>query len=192
MPHLLLHGQQLHDAYPPLSVPEEEVLLDLARDDDDQTLQRRMEEAKAISMETRDHGRKRKMSPTTITTTTTTTSPTTTTTTKMNGTKTAKEETEGEANLVNNFEETEKATTRSALGRRRSEKEGPDSSHDSQDGLGNWHGKYLNKHSRVKESLRPCLTLARASCTARLERKYSILIIWSYIDSFETSFLQGK
>jgi hypothetical protein len=36
------------------------------------------------------------------------------------------------------------------------------------------------------------LTVARAFCTARLERKCSVLIIWSYTDNFEISILQGK
>jgi hypothetical protein len=169
MPHPLLHGQQLDDAYPPLSVPEEEVLLDLARDDEDQTLQRGMEEARAISLETRDHGRKRKMSPTTTAstskttaTTVATTTPTskttattvaTTTTTTPSRSKETKEALEEEALLVENLEATDVATTRSSLGRRRSEKRSLASPQDSKENT-----EKMKRNSHVSIECLSCVT----------------------------------
>ena len=134
MPHLLLSGQQLDDAYPPMTVPEEELLPDLARDEHDSTLQRGMEEAKAISEAARDQGRKRKMSPTTITTTTS----------RSKDTKEAQEE---EALLVEDLEATDVATTRSTLGRWRSEKGSLVPSQESKEASRVWHGKVPLKNT---------------------------------------------
>jgi hypothetical protein len=101
MPHLALFGQALDKAYPPMTVPDAEILQDLNIDEDDKTLQTGLREAVAIANEARDHGRKRRMSPTTQT------SPTTN---KEN------------ENVVKLVEEHEEATIRSALGRRRSKR----------------------------------------------------------------------
>ena len=65
MPHLELRGRALDAAYPPMQVPEDEILLDAARDEDDATFQTGLREAVEIAKEARDHGRKRKMSPST-------------------------------------------------------------------------------------------------------------------------------
>ena len=104
MPHLELRGQALDAAYPPMQVPEDEILQDAARDEDDATFQAGLREAVEIAKEARDHGRKRKMSPST-----------------QPSSSTAKE-TEGVVKLVE--EEEDLATVRSALGRRRSKREG--------------------------------------------------------------------
>ena len=63
MPHLESFGQALDSAYPPMTVPEAEILQDAARDDDDATFQTGLREAAAIAKESRDQGRQRKMSP---------------------------------------------------------------------------------------------------------------------------------
>ena len=120
MPHLVLHGQELDDAYPSLTVPEEEFLQDAARDEDDATLQAGLREATVVAREARDQGRKRRMSPTASTTTTTTSTTTTTTTKEPKCSNTAKEK---KAETVKLVAEQEEATVRSALGRRRSSKE---------------------------------------------------------------------
>ena len=169
MPHLLLSGQQLDDAYPPMTVPEEELLPDLARDEHDSTLQRGMEEAKAISEAARDQGRKRKMSPTTTAstskttaTTVATTTPTskttattvaTTTTTTPSRSKETKEALEEEALLVENLEATDVATTRSSLGRRRSEKRSLASPQDSKENT-----EKMKRNSHVSIECLSCVT----------------------------------
>jgi len=120
MPHLVLQGQNLDNAYPPLAVPEEEELPDLVQDKDDAVFQRGLEEAALISREARDQGRKRKMSPNVT----------------PSGSCAAKETVEDEMDLVNSENEArgkDVATTRSPLGRRRSEKLLP-SQDSSQDG----------------------------------------------------------
>ena len=59
----MLHGQELDDAYPPLAVPQDEVLPDAADDRDDVVYQSGLKVAATIRRETADHGRKKKMSP---------------------------------------------------------------------------------------------------------------------------------
>ena len=89
-----------------MQVPEDEILQDAARDEDDATFQTGLREAVEIAKEARDHGRKRKMSPST-----------------QPSSSTAKE-TEGVVKLVEEEEEEEDlATVRSGLGRRRSKRE---------------------------------------------------------------------
>ena len=105
MSHLVLHGQRLDDAYPQLVVPEDDDLQDAARDEDDATFQAGLREAVEIAREARDHGRKRRMSPST-----------------QPSEDSAEKETEGVVQLV---EEQDVATVRSTLGRRRSKREGP-------------------------------------------------------------------
>jgi hypothetical protein len=73
MPHLELYGQALDDAFPPLAVPQDELLPDAAEDKDDVVYQSGLKVAEAIRRETADHGRKHRMSPNATTTTTTTT-----------------------------------------------------------------------------------------------------------------------
>ena len=140
MPHLLLHGHRLNDAYPPMTVPEEEILPDLVRDEQDSTLQRGLEEAEAISAAARNHGRLRRMSPTEKT--------------LPDSSSAAKGTLKDEVNLVNHEEETtdKVATSCSTLGRRRSEKESPYPSHDSQDGSRVWHWKSSKKNSEEDAS----------------------------------------
>jgi hypothetical protein len=141
MPHLLLHGKDLDDAYPPLSVPKDEELPDLVRDEDDAVFQRGMEEARVITREARDQGRKRKMSPTAA----------------PSGSEPTKETVKDEANFVGetNFEaRTEDvATTRSPLGRRRSEKEGLRSPKDSHDDTPGRHLKGSRKENPLAENI---------------------------------------
>ena len=108
MLHLELRGRALENAYPPIVVPEDEDLPDLVRDKDDVTFQVGLEEPAVIAMEARDHGRKRKMSPNKMT---------------PPGGRAAKE-TVNLAGLENLVKEQDLATTRSSVGRRRSEKEG--------------------------------------------------------------------
>jgi hypothetical protein len=132
MPHLLLSGQALDNAYPPMTVPEEEELPDLAHDEQDSTLQRGMEEAKAISEAARDQGRKRKMSPTASTSTTQ---------------PSRNKGTEEEALLVEDLEATDVATTRSTLGRWRSEKGSLVPSQESKEASRVWHGKVPLKNT---------------------------------------------
>ena len=176
MPHLALRGRQLDDAYPPLAVPEEEDLPDLMQDSEDGTLQRGMEQARQISEEARDQGRKRKMSP--ITTTT------------ANRVRAQKERPEDEANLVEDFEATKVATSRSALGRRRSEKGRVVPSQDIQDGSGIWHGKNPRKapSDDLSMPVDVCTQFSSSvsdSCSCVLHRVVRAalqprLIIWDY------------
>ena len=63
MPHLELRGEALDSAYPPLPVPQDELLPDAARDEDDVVYQSGLRAAEAIRRETADHGRKHRMSP---------------------------------------------------------------------------------------------------------------------------------
>jgi hypothetical protein len=63
MPHLELRGQELDNAYPPLPVPQDEILPDVANDEDDVVYQSGLKAAEAIRRETADHGRKHRMSP---------------------------------------------------------------------------------------------------------------------------------
>jgi len=63
MPHLELRGQELDNAYPPLPVPQDEILPDVANDEDDVVYQSGLRAAEAIRRETADHGRKHRMSP---------------------------------------------------------------------------------------------------------------------------------
>ena len=106
MPHLELRGQRLDDAYSPLTVPQDEILQDAARDEDDALLQTGLREAARIAREAKEHGRKRKMSPKE----------------EPQGSERAKETAE-EVVLVEDKTET---TGRWALGRRRSKKESLD------------------------------------------------------------------
>ena len=130
MPHLQLHGQDLEDAYPPVAVPEDEELPDLVQDKHDTVLQRGLEEAAVISREARDQGRKRKMSPIAMP--------------GDNGQ--AKETVKDDENFVNLVEETtgRKATSRSTLGRRRSERKCPPPRQDCK----------VGSHSRSSEGSR--------------------------------------
>jgi hypothetical protein len=121
MPHLVLHGQRLDDAYPPLAVPEDDDLQDAARDEDDATFQTGLREAVRIAEEARDQGRKRKMSPTASTTASTPTTTTTTTTTGGPLLDDTRKKTEGTVDLV--ADQDEGATVRWTLGRWRSSKE---------------------------------------------------------------------
>jgi hypothetical protein len=101
MPHLVLFGQALDNAFPPMTAPKDEDLQDADLDEDDATLQVGLREAVAIAAEARDQGRKRKMSPITHTSTIT------------------NKETK---DVVKLLEDKELATIRSALGRRRSKR----------------------------------------------------------------------
>jgi hypothetical protein len=140
-----------------MTVPEEELLPDLARDEHDSTLQRGMEEARAISEAARDQGRTRKMSPTT---TTTTTQPS-----YNKGTKDAPEE---EVVLVEDLEATDVATTRSSLGRRRSEKRSLVPSQDSKEGSRVWHGKSSMENTE-KMKRNSHVSIECLSCVASLD-----------------------
>ena len=128
MPHLQLYGKNLDDAYPPIGVPEDEELPDLAQDMHDLLLQRGLEEAAVISREARDHGRKRRMSPTA-------------------STSGAKETVKDSVNLVE--EKTgEEAASRSTLGRRRSERKSPPPAEGSQGGpvRSPWEDPRIEEH----------------------------------------------
>ena len=106
MPHLELHDHQLDKAHPPLTVPQDEALPDAARDEDDAMLQTGLREAARIARETKEHGRKRKMSP-------------------KEGPRSeehAKETTEGLRQELKLVEDPEETTGRCTLGRRRSKK----------------------------------------------------------------------
>ena len=107
MPHLYLRGKNLDDAYPPIAVPDDEALPDLVRDEHDCVLQQGMKEAEQIARQARDQGRKRNMSPTAM---------------PMKSGQ-AKETVKDGVNLMEETED-EMATSRSSLGRRRSESEG--------------------------------------------------------------------
>ena len=63
MPHLELCGKQLDYAYPPLQVPQDEILEDHDNDANDLVYQSGLRVAEAIQLETTDHGRRRRMSP---------------------------------------------------------------------------------------------------------------------------------
>ena len=63
MPHLELRGQELDNAYPPLPVPQDELLPGAAQDEDGLVHQSGLKVAATIRRETADHGRKEKMSP---------------------------------------------------------------------------------------------------------------------------------
>ena len=64
MPHLEMSGRLLDDAYPPLQVPQDEILEDYDHDANDTVYQSGLRVAEAIRLETTDQGRKRRMSPT--------------------------------------------------------------------------------------------------------------------------------
>ena len=102
MPHLAMSGQALDDAYPPMRVPEDEILQDAVRDEDDATFQAGLREATEIARQARDHGRLRRMSPSAM---------------PSNG---STKETEDVVKLVT---EQDVATVRSTLGRWRSKRE---------------------------------------------------------------------
>jgi len=104
MPHLAFFGQALDRAYPPMTVPDSEILQDMNLDEDDETLQTGFREAVAIATEARDHGRKRKMSPNT------------------QPSSEAKEENTNGEDVVKFVADQDEATVRSALGRRRSKR----------------------------------------------------------------------
>jgi hypothetical protein len=99
MPHLELFGQALDKAYPPMTVPDGEIMQDMNLDENDATFQTGLREAVAIANEARNQGRKRKMSPITQT-----------------SNAIAKEAEDAVKLLV----EQEEATFHSTLGRRRS------------------------------------------------------------------------
>ena len=104
MPHLTMSGQALDDAYPPMRVPEDEILQDAVRDEDDATFQAGLREATEIARQARDHGRLRRMSPSAM---------------PSNG---STKETE-EEDVVKLVTEQDVATVRSTLGRWRSKRE---------------------------------------------------------------------
>jgi hypothetical protein len=93
MPHLVLSGPRLDDAYPPLAVPEDDRLDDVDQDKDDSTFQAGLKIAEGINDDMQTFGRRKNepnndydntvnyLTNTTTTTTTTTTASTTTTTT---------------------------------------------------------------------------------------------------------------
>ena len=164
MPHLYLHGKNLDDAYPPIAVPDDEAMPDLVRDEYDCVLQRGMKEAERIARQARDQGRKRNMSPAAMPI--------------KDGQ--AKETMEDGVNLM---EETEDkvATSRSSLGRRRSESEGLPPGEVSKDHSctrpragsreDSDRGDVASSDqdtslSDSPSSLFRCLTRARASCAA--------------------------
>ena len=63
MPHLVLSGPRLDDAYPTMIVPEDEHLDDAVKDADDSTFQVGMKIAEGIGLDMQRLGRRRQMSP---------------------------------------------------------------------------------------------------------------------------------
>ena len=55
MPHLELHDHELDTVHPPLTVPQDEILQDASRDEDDALLQTGLREAARIARETKEH-----------------------------------------------------------------------------------------------------------------------------------------